>query len=168
MAIKHWFITSITSVNHQKLNADVAAAGYVIESSTNDLKNNRVGLDLELSTLTEPQRTQLQSIIDTHDSTDPIAVQINDAQISLQPLIANLSTLSAEDAAYAMMGRAMAVKDGASQVTISGIIDRSTASSYIQGKTEWINLPATAKAWLADQLDMEAMLFQTIIVTLKR
>lgn|SRR5574341_468345 len=116
---------------------------------------------------------ECQSLVNIHNNALLTIVEQNQAQTtnaitSLNPLLTNLSNLSAEDAAYALMGRAMALKDGASQITISGIIDRATAASYLQNKIEWINLPATAKSWLVDHLDMEAMLFQSIIVTLRQ
>lgn len=169
LAVRHWFTTALGAVNHKQLKAAVEAAGYVCEGTANDLTaNSRVGLDLALVSLTGPQQTQLQGIIDTHDGTNYEGQQLASADASLAAILVGLEPLSAADAAYALMGRAMARKDGANQATIDGIVDRSTAAAYLTGKPEWVNLTAAAKAWLADQLDMEAVLFQAVILALKK
>jgi hypothetical protein len=118
-------------------------------------------------------QVQAQALVDAHDNAalmaaEQDAAQVANANASMISLLSGLAQLTAEDAAYALMGRAMAHKDGASQAVIDGIVDRATAAAYLTGKTEWVNLPAAAKAWLADHLDMEAVLFQAVIIVLRR
>jgi hypothetical protein len=87
---------------------------------------------------------------------------------ALAAMLNDLQGLNAGDAAYALMGRAMATKDGATQAVINSIINRATAAAYLTGKSEWIGLPASARAWLQDHLEMEAYLFQALIIVLRR
>lgn len=94
--------------------------------------------------------------------------QTEAAAANLLPHLDALINLPAADVGYAAMGRAMAFKDGASGVVINGIVDRATAAAYLTSKTEWINLPATSKAWVADELEMFAFLFQVLVLVLKR
>jgi len=120
----------------------------------------------------ENNASALQAILNAHnpnalssdqqDAAD-LAAQDDDLMIIL-PHLRALRALPAEDAAYALMGRAMAYKDGANGATISGIVDRATAAAYITSKPEWSNLTAATKAWTTDSLDMLAYVFQLVIV----
>ena len=120
----------------------------------------------------EANAAALQTVVNAHQpaalSTDQQdraqrAAQHDDLAVVL-PHLKALRALPAEDAAYALMGRAMAYRDGASGATISGIVDRASAAAYLQSKPEWINLTAASKAWMADMLDMQAYVFQLVIV----
>jgi hypothetical protein len=121
----------------------------------------------------EGNAAALQAVLDAHDP-DALSTEQQDAAnraaqnqdlAVVLPHLKALRALPAEDAAYALMGRAMAYKDGASGEVINGIVDRATAAAYITSKDEWANLPATSKAWTADMLDMFAFILQIVIVT---
>jgi hypothetical protein len=121
-------------------------------------------------------QTVTQNMCDAFMSQHNNSIQTNDQLIDTQTqsaknsLITQLNflvSLPAEDAGYAMMGRAMAYKDGATLSVINSIVNRATAVSYLQSKPEWTNLPVASKNWIADQLDMESYLFQVLIVALR-
>jgi|GEM_PF-5130078 len=95
----------------------------------------------------------------------------NQAQSAVDNLLPHLNallSLPAADVGYAICGRAMAHKDGAAPAVINAIVDRATATSYLQSKTEWVNLPLATKQWVADHLEMEAFLFQVLVLVLRR
>ena len=94
--------------------------------------------------------------------------QAQSAADNLLPHLNALLSLPAADVGYAICGRAMAYKDGAAPAVINAIVDRATATTYLQSKTEWVNLPVASKQWVADHLEMEAFLFQVLVLVLRR
>ncbi len=153
-------------INAQRLGDELAAAGLSASFTLHQAPGQCDGAFEENNSLA------LQAILDVHnphtlssdqqDAADLLAQQ-TDTDV-LRPHLKALRALPAEDAAYALMGRAMAYRDGASGATIAGIVDRASAAAYLQSKPEWVNLTAASKAWMADLLDMQAYMFQLVIV----
>lgn len=94
------------------------------------------------------------------------ATQAAGAKTSLQGLMTGLHGLSAEDKSYAIACRIMAVKDGATQQTILGIVDRPTAVAYITSKPEWTGATVATRALVGDVLEMIAGITQVLLVVL--
>ena len=77
-----------------------------------------------------------------------------------------LGQLSAADKAYAILGRVFAIRDGADEGVVLGIVDRATAVAYITSKAEWQGLPASAKAWIGDELEALALVLQALLLVM--
>lgn len=95
------------------------------------------------------------------------ATQIATAETAILPHLRLLWGLPPTDAVYALMGRMMAIKDGASQSVIDSIVDRPTAGAYVTDTSEWLGLTAAERAWEVDVLDMLASVLQLLIARLK-
>lgn len=109
------------------------------------------------------------------DSLEPVptaeeiaaATRQTETRSQFAQLTIGLSGLSTQDRAYAITGRIMAFKDGASNPTILAITNKATAQAYVTGKSEWVNLTAAAKAWEADLLETLAGIVQVALLVLE-
>jgi hypothetical protein len=159
--------------------------GYVLFSVNPTSANPNVWL-FTFEPIDEVEQAVTQEDVDdfmeNHDNSGQTEGQIEEEELAnaseaLRTLMLGLNGLPAGDAAYAAIGRAYAMKDGASQATIDGIVDRTTAATYVTGKAEWAalitatnlaNMGSRVRAWEADTLDMFALLLEPIVILLRR
>lgn len=120
---------------------------------------------------TQVQADQLDSVIAAHDPNvlTPDQTAANQAQASadlILPMLAIARTLPAAEQPYVVMGRILAMQNGAAANVINGIVDKATATVYLQSTPRWVALPAVTKAWEGDMLNMIAGVLQLLIVRL--
>lgn len=158
--------TRITPINREKLEGEIRELGYV--GNCGDFVSLRAQVDFVTPMeLTVSDEATIQGVIDAHDPVDYVANQRASILTFAKPQFRALRALPPEDAGYALMARILAFNDGASGAVINGIVDRTTAADYVLAKPEWVNLPASAKAWLTDQLDMHAGIYQLLFYLLE-
>lgn len=107
--------------------------------------------------------TDIERMIGRPLPSDPEFEQQQQVGTNLRGLFQGLRELPPEDAAYAAYGRGWAVKNGESQETILGIVDRATAGAYIMQQSEWQNLPPEAKQFMLDHIDSVMLMMQGVI-----
>ena len=82
--------------------------------------------------------------------------QASRAEELIRQYLAGLGQLEPVDFGYAYVGRLLAVANGESEATILAIVDRATAQSYITSMSQWGNLTAAQRQWLAVDLESRA------------
>jgi hypothetical protein len=94
------------------------------------------------------------------------ATQAESARNALKALMNGLHGLSASDKGYALYCRLLASRDGASNATINGIVDRPTAVAYVTSKPEWTAATAATRNLIADILEADAALCMVLLLVL--
>ena len=92
---------------------------------------------------------------DTVEPTDE-ELQSSNAEILIRQYLAGLGSLEPVDFGYAYVARLLAVANGEAMPTVLAIVDRQTAQSYIVGMSQWGNLTAAQRQWLAVDLESRA------------
>ena len=82
----------------------------------------------------------------------------------VKPYLAGLNRLSIEDFGYAYMARLLAKANGEDDQVILSIVDRATATSYVLGMSQWQNLTAAQRQWLA--VDLESRAYDAMVIRL--
>jgi len=94
-------------------------------------------------------------INDTIQGTDEES-QGSNIEVLIRQYLQGLGQLEPVDFGYAYMARLMAVANGENLSTVLAIVDRATATSYITGMSQWGNLTAAQRQWLAVDLESRA------------
>lgn len=94
-------------------------------------------------------------------------LQTKNALRSGRSLMTGLAAQSSRDASYAIVARSYAIVNDASPATIAGIVDRPTASAYIQSTTRWAALTTAQRQMWTNDLEAEAVRTQALIALLR-
>lgn len=113
---------------------------------------------------------QWQAVVDNHtpdltpeqEVINNIRVQKEEAIAKSKVLFSGLSSLALDDAMYAAWGRAYAEFNGATQVEIDAIVDRSTAGDYITASSRWTNLTVAERQWAIAQIEATLRVLRAI------
>lgn len=92
---------------------------------------------------------------DTIEPTDEES-QGSNAEALIRQYLQGLARLEPVDFGYAYVARLLAVANGENLATVLAIVDRATAQSYITGMSQWNNLTAAQRQWLAVDLESRA------------
>jgi hypothetical protein len=68
------------------------------------------------------------------------------------------------DFGYAYVARLLAKANGENDQTILNIVDRATAQAYVTGMSQWQNLTAAQRQWLA--VDLESRAYDAMVIRL--
>jgi len=97
---------------------------------------------------------------DTIQGTDEES-QASGAETLIKRYLAGLGQLEPIDFGYAYVARLLAVANGEDLATVLAIVDRATAQSYITGMSQWGNLTAAQRQWLA--VDLESRAYDALV-----
>jgi hypothetical protein len=160
------------SYNFDKLLEEIRASYPLANLASGNGIDNTSGIRVQMPDGTnQATMDAIGAIVTAHNANtlttaQQEATQAESARNALKALMNGLHGLSASDKGYALYCRLLASRDGASNATINGIVDRPTAVAYVTSKPEWTAATAATRNLIADILEADAALCMVLLLVL--